>query len=50
MSFLAGHLFSAENAFKNIPEAYPLTRILNFQDISTRSKFGPDEMLFVHIG
>ena len=46
MPFQAGRSLSAENTLKN----FPFTRILKFLDISTRSKFGLDEILFGHIG
>ena len=49
MPFLGGHLFTAENAFKNLTESYSFTRILNFWNISARSKYGLDEILFGHI-
>ena len=42
---------SAEKAFKNFPEPLPLSIILNFLNISTRSfAFGLDEILSGHIG
>ena len=46
MPFQAGRSLSAENTLKN----FPFTRILKFLDISTRSKFGLDEILFGNIG
>ena len=41
---------SAKHAFKNFLETVPFSKILNFLDISSRSKFGLEEILFSHIG